>query len=160
MAKRWLLTGIVLLAGAGLTGCSSGPKAAELGAELQKEGTQQLETGASLSGADGVKPTITEDASKDVPCADGKVKRVFAGSFPFKPGASLDTTFDLAWAALRGRLDDKRYDLVTRPDDEDTTRREAVFAGKDDYKVTLRFIFTGGVTPTFALQGETACLDG
>ncbi|WP_405055920.1 hypothetical protein OG474_24630 [Kribbella sp. NBC_01505] len=159
MAKRSLLTGIVLLAVAGLTGCSSGPTISELGPQLQQEGTQQLDAAADYSGVDGVKPTITEDASKDVPCGDGKVKRVFAGSFPFEPGASLDTTFDLAFISLRGRIDGKRYDLVTQPDKEDLTRREAVFAGKDDNKLTLTFVFTGGATPTFALRGETACLE-
>ena len=131
----------------------------ELGPELREEGTKQLAEAADFSGDDGVKPTITEDASKDVPCGDGKVKRVFAGSFPFDSSASLDTTFDLAFISLRGRIESKRYSLVAQPDTEVVTRREAVFTGKDDNKVTLTFVFTGGATPIFALRGETACLD-
>ncbi|WP_405055919.1 hypothetical protein OG474_24625 [Kribbella sp. NBC_01505] len=149
----------MLLAGVGLTGCSSGPKVSELGAELQQEGKAQLTAAADFNGADGVQPTITEDASKDVSCGDGKVKRVFAGSFLFRPNPDIDQTFDFAFTALRGRLDQNRYDLTTRPDADDTARREAVFAGQDRYKVTLRFVFTGGAEPAFALQGETACLD-
>jgi outer membrane murein-binding lipoprotein Lpp len=159
MVKTCLLAGVVLLTGAGLTGCTSEPKASELAAQLKQVGTEQLDEAADTEAADGVKPTMTEDASKDVSCGDGKVKRVFAGSFPFKPNPDVDSTFDLAFKSVLGAMDTERYPLTKKPESDDLNGREFVFTGKDKDKVTFTFTFTAGATPTLALRGETACLD-
>jgi hypothetical protein len=158
MVKTWLFAGVVLLAGPGLVGCSSGPTVSELGGQMQKDGTELLDRAAESQGVEGVKPTITDDASKDVPCGDGKVKRVFAGSFPFMKRDKVDTTFDLAFSITLGQLDKERYELTQEPDSDDLARREFVLTGKDDLKVTFTFTFTGGAAPAAALRGETACL--
>jgi hypothetical protein len=158
MVKTWMLAGVVLLAGPGLVGCTSGPKASELGGELQKDATALLDQSAESQGLDGAKPTITDDASKDVPCGDGKVKRVFAGSFPFMKRPDVDATFDFAFKIVLADLDTERYELTREPDSDDLARREFVATGKDDHKITLTFTLTGGTAPTFALHGETACL--
>ena len=125
---------------------------------MQKDGTALLDASAGFGAAEGVKPTITDDASKDVPCGDGKVKRVYAGSFPFKASPDMDTTFDLTFAITVGHLDTGRYEITKEPDSDDVVRREFVFTGKDDLKVTFTFAFTGGASPISTLRGETACL--
>lgn len=116
---------------------------------------------ADTSAVDGTVPTVTEDASKDIPCGDAKVKRVFAGSFPFEPHSDLDNTFDFGFSAVWAAIDTERYgyDFHQGYDNDDLVGRKFTFTGKDDYKVTLTFVFTAGKTPTFALHGETACLN-
>jgi hypothetical protein len=158
MVKTWLLAGVVLLAVPGLVGCSSEPKASALGPELQRDGTTLLEGVADIEHG-GKKPIITDDASKDVPCGDGKVQRVFAGSAPLQPYADIDTIFDLSYNRALYFLDDERYDLTKRADSDDLARREFVATGKEELKVTLNFTFTAGVVPTLTLRGETACLE-
>lgn len=153
-----MLAGVVLLAAPGLVGCTSGPKLSELAGDLQKDGTALIDDAARVEGVEGVKPTITDDASKDVSCDDGKVKRVLAGSFPFKPRPDVDASFDFAFNAVLAHLDMERYELTKEPDSDDLSRREFVATGKDDLKVTMTFTFTGGSAPVFALRGETACL--
>ena len=155
--RAWALAGVVLAA-PGLVGCTSGPTLSELGAQLQQDGTQALDEAAKSEAAAGVEPTITDDASKDVSCGDGKAKRVLAGSFPFSTNRDLDTTFDLAWVAVLGRIDRDRYKLTKEPDSADLARREFVLTGQDDVKMTLTFTFSGGASPVLALRGETACL--
>jgi hypothetical protein len=139
------------------TACG-GPTASELGSQLQRDAADLLTKAAGSEADDGVKPTITDDGAKDVACSDGKVKRVYAGSFPFKPNSDVDTTFDLAFKSVLGQLDDERYELTRPPDSDDPNRREFVATSKDDGNITLTVTFTASPAPTFALRGETTCV--
>jgi len=140
------------------TSACGGPSVSEVGSQLQRDGSDVLTKAVETEAADGVQPTITEDGSKDEACPDGKVKRVYAGSFPFEPNADVDTTFDLAFKSVLGQLDDERYELTRQPDSDDLNRREFVATSKDDGNITLTVTFTAGQVPTFALRGETKCL--
>ncbi|TDD58300.1 hypothetical protein E1263_20000 [Kribbella antibiotica] len=159
MVKRWLVTGVVLLAGVGLTGCAKGSTLAELGSEIKQVGTEQLTEAADTGAVKGTAPVITDDASADVPCGSGKAKRVFAGSFPYKPDPDIDTTLDFGYKAVLATMDTGRYKLTKEPDSDDTKRREFVFTGQEEHKVTFTFVLTGGAAPSLALRAETACLD-
>lgn len=160
MVKTWGTIGCGVVLMASLAACTGGPSLSELGSRLQKDGSALLDGAADSEGADGVKPTVTDDGTKDVACPDGKVRRVYAGSFPFKPNSDVDTTFDLAFKSVLGQLDNERYELTKPPDSDDLTRREFVATSKDDDGgITLTVTFTANSAPTFALRGETKCVD-
>jgi hypothetical protein len=155
--------GVLILSSAVLAGtaaCTSGPKLAEVGPRFQQNAQALIDKLADRRGVEGSKPTVKQDAGTDVPCGDGKAKRVFDASVPLQLGSSLDNTFDQTIDTVGAELVSIGYSIKTRPDSDDLSRREmAIGSDSDDNPATMHVILTATPSPLVTLTGETSCLD-
>jgi hypothetical protein len=106
-------------------------------------------------GLEGSQPTVKQDAGTDVPCGDGKAKRVFEASLPVRTSADLDNTLQGADNAVLANV--HGYTIKTQPNNDELVRREMILRA-DDYPATLTVVVTAAPVPTLTLSGETDCL--
>jgi hypothetical protein len=148
-----LVLGGVLLVG--VTSCGGGTKLAEVGPKFQQDAPTVLTKVAERRGLEGSKPAVKQDAGTDVPCGDGKAKRVFEGSLPLRTSAKIDDTFDGTIDTVLANV--SGYTVKTQPSSDDPVRREMTLHA-DKYPATLTVVLTATPVPTLTLSGETDCL--
>jgi hypothetical protein len=149
--------GVLVLGGAMLFGVTScgGPKLADAGPRLKQDMQALLGNVAHDRGLEGSQPTVKQDAGVDVPCGDGKAKRVFEASLPVRTSADLDNTLQGADNAVLANV--RGYTIKTQANNDDLVRREMILRA-DDYPATLTVVVTAAPAPTLTLSGETDCL--
>jgi hypothetical protein len=149
--------GVLVLSGVLLFGTTScgGPKVADIGPRLQQDLQALLGSVADDVGLKGSQPTVKQDAGTDVPCGDGKAKRVFEATLPVRTSADLDNTLQLADNAVLANV--RGYTIKTPANNDDLVRREMTLRA-DDYPATLAVVVTAAPVPTLTLSGETDCL--
>ncbi|HEY0690136.1 MAG TPA: hypothetical protein VGD71_13975 [Kribbella sp.] len=150
--------GVLVLGGAmlfGATSCGGGTKLAEVGPKFQQDAQTVLTKVSAARGLAGSKPTVKQDAGTDVPCGDGKAKRVFEASLPLRTSAKIDDTFDGTVDTVLANV--SGYTVKTQPSSDDPVRREMTLRA-DQSPATLTAVLTATPVPTLTLGGETDCL--
>jgi hypothetical protein len=161
---RMVLAGLTCAALATATGCGSangddsGPTAAEAGTQLAKDAKSlldQVQDHHNLT----TPYTVTEDATKAVPCGENKAKRTFAARTRIPVGADLDTTLDLETTGAAGALP-REYKIAERSHADDLSGRKMDMRNDENGLVISVQLTPSGRQIDYAVTGETRCLSG
>ncbi|GIH90795.1 hypothetical protein ACFFMN_26440 [Planobispora siamensis] len=140
-----------------MTGCSSGPSLEDAAAELQKD-TQRLETDDVFKNPLS-KLNILERPDKDIPCGNGKFRRILRATADYERKApDVDGHLDLAQTLMENTLAQLfgyklEYDF-SQTDKEDG---RLIRGEKKDLGITVTVDVLPD-SPTWRLRSETPCL--
>jgi hypothetical protein len=144
--------GVVLMAS-----CSSGPSLSDAAAELQKD-THRLETDDVFKNP--LKQlNILERPDKDIPCSEGRFKRVLTATANYERNApDADTHLDLAQRLMETTLMRQLgYKLEFDLGQTDELTGRMIRGAKEDPSIVVR-VDVRPEEPTWRLHAESTCL--
>jgi hypothetical protein len=157
MVLAGLTCGALVTTGAcGLANGDDGPTAAEAGTQLAKDARSLLDQVQDIHNL--TQPySVTEDASNDVSCGQGKAKRAFVATTQVPAEGNLDNRLDRETTRAIGGLP-MAYKVTDRSNVDDLSGRRVVMRNEDlAVTVTVRLTPTGS-NVTYDVRGETDCL--
>lgn len=142
-----------------LASCSQGPSLEDAAAELQKD-TRTLETDDVFKNP--LKELrILERPDKDIPCGDGRFKRVMRATANYKrtPDQSLDQYLNMAQTLMEDTLVLPKFGYMMQSDhaQRDKPQARVIHGVKEGLGVTMT-VDVRPDPPTWSIHGETGCL--
>ncbi|MEU8360242.1 hypothetical protein AB0C27_29940 [Nonomuraea sp. NPDC048882] len=138
--------------------CSAGPSLGDAVAELRKD-TRTLETDDVFKNP-LKKLTILERPDKDVPCGEGRFKRVMRATADYEraAGQTVDAYLNLAQSLMEDTLSLPRfgYTVTSDPGRRDKPAARVIRGVKDEAGVTMT-VDVRPDSPTWSIRAETGC---
>ncbi|PSL01565.1 hypothetical protein CLV30_11353 [Haloactinopolyspora alba] len=149
-----VVVSIAVVAGLGLTACTSEPSLNEIGPKFEQDANEVFEELIDSYSANTDAAEITNDGSENIPCDDG-ARREFDATFPMMEGDPESNLEIFTRAVVVSFENNHGYTMVG--DDYHSGTERTYRATNEDETITFEVHATGEPNSEVTFTGKTTC---